>query len=153
MKPSTLVTTTFVTAVAAAAALAASHSFEGLMAGLRPTANAAQAPPATTPSAAAPSDGICGLRDGAFTGKVADAYYGPMQVRALVKSGCLASVDVLQFPADRPASRRINSQALPILQDEVVHAQSRGVDVVTGATLSSEAYIASLADALQQAKS
>lgn len=171
MKPLNLISTTFVaaTVVAAAAAFGASHSIGGLLAGATHPPGATQAPPAAPapasavaaaiPSAVAtaaspePRRGICGLHDGSFTGRVTDAYYGAMQVQAIVKSGCLASVKVLQYPADRRTSQYINSQALPILQSEVVQAQNGRIDLVTGATLTSEAYVGSLADALRQARS
>lgn len=46
----------------------------------------------------------------------------------------------------------INSYADPQLISEAIQAQSATVDVVTGATGSSEAFIQSLSDALSQAK-
>lgn len=93
----------------------------------------------------------CGLKDGAYTGPVTDAYYGPLQVQANVQGGCVVSVDVLQYPRDRSTSRRINDQALPILQSEVISAQSGRISAVSGATLTSRAYIRSLGTALGQA--
>ncbi|MDB5563335.1 MAG: hypothetical protein JWN11_2753 [Hyphomicrobiales bacterium] len=91
------------------------------------------------------------FKDGSYKGPVTDAYYGNMQVQANIQGGQLASVKVLQYPADRRTSRNINSQALPMLQQEVISAQSASVDTVSGATLSSRAYIKSLAGALKQA--
>jgi len=93
-----------------------------------------------------------GYRDGAFTGPVTNAYYGLMQVRATVRDGRLVAVDILRFPSDRRRSVFINRVALPILRDEVVQAQSSRVDIVSGATLSSRAFIASLDHALQDAR-
>lgn len=87
-------------------------------------------------------------RDGSFTGRVFDAYYGQVQVKANVHSGRLNSIDVLQFPSDRRTSRAINSQALPMLESEVIRAQSTQVDTVSGATLTSKAYLRSLDTAL-----
>jgi uncharacterized protein with FMN-binding domain len=100
---------------------------------------------ATKPAEEAPSRAIkgaasvvpivatCPFHDGAFTGRVFDAYYGAVQVQVTVSAGCVTSIDVLQYPADRRTSRRINDQALPILQSEVIRAQSARVDIVTGA--------------------
>ena len=90
-------------------------------------------------------------RDGAYVGDVVDAYYGPLQVQASVSGGRIVSVKTLQYPADRRTSQRINSQALPELQSEVIAAQNTRVDIVSGATLTSEAYIRSLKSALGQA--
>ena len=90
-------------------------------------------------------------RDGSYTGPIVDAYYGPIQVKANVRSGRLVSVDVLQYPDDRRTSRSINNQALPMLQSEVVKAQSTRVNIISGATLTSKAYLRSLNTALSQA--
>jgi uncharacterized protein with FMN-binding domain len=95
----------------------------------------------------------CHFHDGAFRGQVFDAYYGEVQVQANVSGGCITSIGVLQYPADRRTSRRINDQALPMLQSEVIQAQSGKIDIITGATLTSRAYIRSLKDALAQAGS
>ncbi len=90
-------------------------------------------------------------RDGAYAGAAVDAYYGAMQVRANVSGGRIVSIDVLQYPADRRTSKWINSQALPALESEAISAQSAQVDIVSGATLTSEAYARSLDSALSRA--
>jgi uncharacterized protein with FMN-binding domain len=92
-----------------------------------------------------------GYTDGSYTGPVADAYYGVVQVQAIVQGGRLAGINVLQYPSDRRTSVVINRQALPMLRDEVISAQSANVDIVSGATLTSEAFIRSLDSALSQA--
>jgi uncharacterized protein with FMN-binding domain len=92
-----------------------------------------------------------GYTDGSYTGPVADAYYGSVQIQAIVQSGKLASINVLQYPSDRRTSIAINGQALPMLRNEVVAAQSANVDIISGATLTSEAFIQSLGGALKQA--
>lgn len=92
-------------------------------------------------------------KDGAYTGPVVNAYYGMMQIQAIIKGGRLAAIRVLQYPNDRRTSIYINRQALPMLRDEVMTAQSANVDIVSGATLSSEAFIRSLGAAMTQAKS
>ena len=91
-------------------------------------------------------------KDGTFTGQVADAYYGPLQVQAVVQNGAITSVNVLTYPKDRGQSRRINNYALPRLQQEVIQAQNVRVNMVSGATLTSRAYLRSLASALGQAQ-
>lgn len=90
-------------------------------------------------------------RDGAYAGPTVDAFYGWVQVRAVVQGGKLISVDILQYPADRRTSARINRYALPVLKREVLTAQSARVDIVSGATLTSLAYRRSLSDALAAA--
>ena len=92
-----------------------------------------------------------GLSDGRFSGKREYAYYGFVRVEALVKSGKLADVRVLEYPNDNGRSHYINSVALPYLVQEAVDAQSFRVDVISGATFTSEAYMKSLQEALRQA--
>jgi uncharacterized protein with FMN-binding domain len=94
-----------------------------------------------------------GFADGTYTGPVTDAYYGPIQIQALIQGGRLAALRVLRYPSDRRTSIRINRQALPMLRDEAIMAQSANVDIISGATLTSRAFIQSLGGALRQASS
>ncbi len=107
----------------------------------------------TPPAAGAARPAQAQYRDGAYTGPVVDAYYGLMQIQAIIKGGRLTSIRVLKYPNDRRTSIFINRQALPMLRDEVISAQSARVDIVSGATLSSEAFIQSLDAAMSQASS
>lgn len=90
-------------------------------------------------------------RDGRYTGTVADAYYGNVQVQALIQNGRLADVTFLQYPNDRSTSRLINGQATALLAQEAIQAQSANVDVVSGATDTTGAFRESLGSALAQA--
>ena len=92
-----------------------------------------------------------GLSDGTFDGPAIDAFYGLVQIEANVQIGKLVALTVLQYPSDRRTSIAINRQALPILKREAIAAQSANIDVVSGATLTSEAFIESLGAALRQA--
>ena len=107
----------------------------------------------TPPAASASGPAQAQYRDGAYTGPVVDAYYGLMQIEAIIKGGRLGSIRVLKYPSDRRTSVFINRQALPMLRDEVISAQSANVDIVSGATLSSEAFIQSLGAAMTRAQS
>lgn len=113
----------------------------------------APAPPAAPASpmqlAAATTKRV--LKDGTFTGQPFDAYYGMVQVEATVQNGQIAGVNTLQSPDHRSTSRAINRKALPILENEVITAQTVRVNLVSGATLTSKAYIRSLNSALRQA--
>lgn len=91
-------------------------------------------------------------KDGSYTGSVADAYYGNIQVKAIISGGKIVDVQFLQYPNDRGTSIEINSQAMPFLKQEAIAAQSANVDTVSGASDSSMAFRQSLADALSQAK-
>ncbi len=90
-------------------------------------------------------------RDGSFTGVAFDAYFGLVQVQANVQKGVLVSVDVLDYPNHQRTSRSINRQALPLLQSEVISAQGTRVNIISGATLTSRAYLRSLKSALSRA--
>ena len=117
----------------------------------RPSPPAASVQPAASTAVAASTGS--GYRDGTYTGSSENAYYGRVQVQVTVANHQLASVKVLDYPSDRRTSRYINSQALPMLTQEVIAADSANVDTVSGATLTSEAYIRSLGSALQKAGS
>jgi len=95
--------------------------------------------------------GVSHLTDGSFTGPAVDAYFGLVQVQANIKGGRIVSIDTLQYPDHRRTSRAINDEALPILEQEVVSAQNTRVSAVSGATLTSRAYLRSLGDALRKA--
>lgn len=90
-------------------------------------------------------------RDGTFTGQTFDAFYGNIQVQAVVSGGKLTDVKILQYPNDRRTSIEINSQALPMLREEAISAQTANVDVISGASDTSSAFIQSLGSALRQA--
>jgi uncharacterized protein with FMN-binding domain len=91
-------------------------------------------------------------KDGSYTGSPADAQYGYIQVKAIIKNGKITDVQFLQAPNDRNRSIMINQYADPQLTSEAIQAQNANVDIITGATDSSEAFIQSLSDALTQAK-
>lgn len=92
-------------------------------------------------------------KDGEYTGSVEDAYYGSVQVQVTVSGGKITNVQFLDYPHDRRTSQEINSQAMPALQAEAIQAQSANVDIVSGATATSEAFIQSLQSALSKAQS
>ena len=122
-----------------------------------PARPASSPPPAAAPAGSGlrpPSRGSPRqrrYRDGSFTGPAYDTYYGPVQVQVTVQGGRVVAVDVPQYPADRRASQRINGRALPILESEVISAQSARVNIISGATLTSDAYLRSLNAALVNA--
>lgn len=91
-------------------------------------------------------------KNGTYTGATADAFYGNVQVRVTVSNGQIADVQFLQYPQDRSTSQYINSQATPVLRSEAIQAQSAQVDIVSGATATSQAFQQSLTSALVQAK-
>jgi uncharacterized protein with FMN-binding domain len=111
-------------------------------------------PPATqttTPTQAPATANTGRYKNGTYTGSVADAFYGNIQVQVVITGGNITDVIFLQYPSDRQTSIDINSQAMPYLKQEAIQAQSAQVAGVSGATATSQAYIQSLGSALQQA--
>lgn len=107
----------------------------------------------TSTTAAATTTVVNGqFKDGQYDGSVADAYYGNVQVRAIIQDGKLTDVQFLSYPNDRNQSIEINSYALPILKSEAIKVQSAHVNIISGATNTSNAFINSLTSALNQAK-
>jgi uncharacterized protein with FMN-binding domain len=109
----------------------------------------AEPTPTSAPAVAAAN----GLKDGTFDGPPVDVRWGLVQVEATIQGGKLTNVQFLQYPSDRRTSQRINSQVVPWLQQEAMQAQSANVDLITGATLTSEGFAESLQAALDRARS
>jgi uncharacterized protein with FMN-binding domain len=91
-------------------------------------------------------------KDGTYTGTVADAIYGPLQVKAIVSGGKLTDVQFLQYPNSSGHTSEVSARALPQLKSMAIAAQSSKVDAISGATQTREAFEQSLASALAQAK-
>jgi uncharacterized protein with FMN-binding domain len=89
--------------------------------------------------------------NGTFTGRREYAYYGYVKVQAIVTNGTIADIRVLEYPNDNGRSAYINSIALPYLIQETVGGNSWKVDLISGATFTSVAYVKSLQAALKQA--
>ena len=71
--------------------------------------------------------------------------WGPVQVEAVVSaSGQICDVVVLRSPDSRRKSKEINRNALPILHSQVIKAQSTSIKGVSGATVTTDAYVRSL---------
>lgn len=85
------------------------------------------------------------------TGAVADTRWGPVQVQIAVSGGRITGVSVLQQPDGNGRDQEINSYALPILKQATLSAQSANIDMISGATVTSEGYAQSLQSAIDQA--
>lgn len=85
------------------------------------------------------------------TGPVVQTRWGPVQVQLNVSDGRIDDVTVLQYPDGNGKDQQINGYALPILTQETLDTQSAGIDMVSGATVTSTGYIQSLQSALDQA--
>jgi uncharacterized protein with FMN-binding domain len=135
---------------------AANTPLPGIATGSSTPTSAATTPGSTDPTATAVGDtsgNSTGLyKDGSYTGGIADAQWGYVQIKVDIQNGKMTNVQFLQYPNDRQRSIEINSYADPQLVQEAIQAQSAQVDIITGATDSSEAFMQSLSDALTQAQ-
>ena len=84
-------------------------------------------------------------------GPVVSTRYGDVQVRVTLQGNKLVDVQALQLPSDRSRSQRISQQAGPLLRSEALKAQSPNIDIVSGASYTSEGYAQSLQGALDGA--
>ena len=90
----------------------------------------------TTPAASAPTGAVQApdvvYADGTYTGAPGNAYYGNVQMQLTIKGHQIAGFKLLDYPQHTGTSVEINRQALPILVNEMIAAQSASVDIVTG---------------------
>ena len=104
------------------------------------------ATPALSPSPSAPA-----TVTGTFTGSDFPNRFGDVVVRVVITDGHLKDVQAVQLPFDRAQSAYISQVAGPMLRSEALQAQSANIDVISGATYTSQSYAQSLESALQQA--
>lgn len=86
-----------------------------------------------------------------YTGSVASTRWGPVQVEIAVSARKITDVTVLQQPNGNHKDTEINGYALPILVQDTLSAQSADIDMVSGATVTSDGYLQSLQAALDEA--
>ena len=109
--------------------------------------------PVSSPASVAVDPKKIGMyTDGTYTGDTVDAYYGNVQVQVVVSGGKITNVVALDYPQTARNSIRINSRAIPLLQQEAITAQSSNINAVSGASATSPAFISSLTSAVNQAK-
>ena len=113
-----------------------------------PTTPSATPPPTPSPS---PSPSPATKLSGTFTGSDVPNRFGDVQVRIVITNGRITDVQALQLPSDRATSAYISQQVGPWLRTEALQAQSAKIDIISGATYTSESYVQSLESALQQA--
>ena len=122
-----------------------------------PAADVAQASPTPSPSPAGsgsptPSPSAAsGYKDGNYTGQDIQNQFGDTQVKVVITGGKITDVQAVQLPYDRQRSAEISQYAGPQLHDEVLQAQSAQIDLLGGATFTSDAYAQSVQSALDQA--
>ena len=88
---------------------------------------------------------------GTFTGAAVSTRFGNVQVQISVSAGRITAATAVQAPNRDRRDQQINGYAVPILDKAAVAAQSADIDMVSGATITSAAYIRSLQSAIDQA--
>jgi uncharacterized protein with FMN-binding domain len=127
------------TPVAAAPPKPAKSSSGSTSSSMKPSSHKASKAPAAAPQS--------GTVDGAVVG----TQYGSVQVRVSFTGKKITNVHALQLTDSSGTSVSISAGAAPTLRHEALAAQSAKIDVVSGATYTSEAYQQSLQSALDAA--
>jgi uncharacterized protein with FMN-binding domain len=86
-----------------------------------------------------------------YAGQAVSTRYGDVQVQITVQNGKITDVTALHLTDAEMRSQMISANAAPILRSEVLQAQSANVQTVSGATITSDAYLQSLQAALDAA--
>jgi uncharacterized protein with FMN-binding domain len=86
-----------------------------------------------------------------YDGDTVQTRWGPVQVRITVQGGKITASDAIVYPDGNQQDAEINSFALPVLGQEAVQQQSANIDMVSGATVTSQGYLSSLQSAIDQA--
>jgi uncharacterized protein with FMN-binding domain len=116
-----------------------------------PGASPSASPCAAGPSASAPSTSPVAAVPQVLVGQVMRTQFGDTQVQVTIDGGRITDVIAVQLPYDRQRSAQISQIVEPMLHDEALQAQSAQIDLISGATYTSEAYAQSLQSALDQA--
>jgi uncharacterized protein with FMN-binding domain len=111
------------------------------------TTTAGASPPPSGPTTTAPG-APTGLHRA--DGSVVGTQFGDVEVEVTVDNGRITDVQAIQLPFDHPRSAEISQQVAPLLRDETLQAQSAQIDLISGATYTSDAYAQSLQSALDR---
>lgn len=108
--------------------------------------------PSPTPSAARPSPTSAVAPVAVVVeGGIIDTPYGNAQVRVILTGGRITDVEPILMPSATRRSKTISNSVEPWLRKRAVAAQSAQFDILSGATYTSRAYMASLETALRAA--
>ena len=90
-------------------------------------------------------------KTGTYLGSAANTIYGAVQVSVTIKRGKITKVNVPVYPVGTFQDKQINSQAIPLLAQEVLQAQSSNINNITGASYTAQGFYISLVSALGKA--
>ncbi len=123
--------------VSAASALTAAPAAPNQTAALQPTAEATAV--------------LYG--DGEYQGdSVSAGRWGSVETTVTIRDGQIVDLSVVNYPHSTSLSTRISQSVLPRLMQEVVDKQSADVDVISGATMTVDAFVQSVQSALDSAR-
>lgn len=88
---------------------------------------------------------------GTYKGTAVQTRFGPVQVQITVANGKITDVTAVQLTNTDGKSIQISNRAAPLLRSKVLAAQSADVQTVTGATITSDAYLTSVQAAIDAA--
>jgi uncharacterized protein with FMN-binding domain len=108
------------------------------------------APAATTPPTAAPGPGPTVAQSRTIMGDPVDNQYGTVQLRVTLQGSRITDIVATQMPDSHRRSLEISQQAEPLLQQEALQAQSAQINIISGATFTSDSYAQSLQSALDR---
>jgi uncharacterized protein with FMN-binding domain len=115
-----------------------------------PTSTSTTSGTAASAGTGGPSTTTVSSATATYTGTAIQTRYGAVQVQVTISSGKITGVTTLQAPSGVPHSSSISAAATPVLASEALTAQSAKIDTVSGATFTSQGYLASLQSALDQ---
>jgi uncharacterized protein with FMN-binding domain len=103
------------------------------------------------PEGSSGTSGAAAAAGGTYAGAVVQTRFGSVQVQITVKAGAITDVTALKLTDDDRKSIQISNRAAPLLRSEVLAAQSADVQTISGATVTSDAYLTSLQAAIDAA--
>jgi uncharacterized protein with FMN-binding domain len=117
----------------------------------------AAAAPTTTPATSGGTGGASGpttttpaASSRSATGQDVQFQYGDLSVTVTEHGGRITDLQMASLNENDPRSVFIDNQAIPLLRQQVLAAQSANIDGVSGATFTSQAYAQSVQSALDQ---
>ncbi|BCW56450.1 MULTISPECIES: FMN-binding protein [unclassified Arthrobacter] len=106
----------------------------------------------TTGSTGTGTSGSSGTSaSGTYKGTAVQTRFGPVQVQITVANGKITDITALQLTNTDGKSIQISNRAAPLLRSKVLAAQSADVQTVSGATITSDAYLTSVQAAIDAA--
>lgn len=114
-----------------------------------PTAQSTAPAPSPTPTPSS-TPTASSLINGTFVGSDAKNQFGTVQVQVTIVDSKITDVTALKYP-NSGRSQQISQNAIPILVQQTLTAQSSNIDGVSGASYTSQSFYDSLSSALKKA--